>query len=76
MQQGRFSGAYLAQAEIRLLHGLNGRKPAEGGGKRRIKRENRVVELGKERSVRRNGTAAALVTPMAPPEPIYRGALK
>ena len=32
---------------IRLLHGLNGRKPAEGGGKRQIERENWVAGPGK-----------------------------
>jgi hypothetical protein len=37
---GHATVAVSAQAAIRLLHGLIGRKTAEGRGKRRIKREN------------------------------------
>jgi hypothetical protein len=40
-----------------------------------MKRENWVVELGKEQSVRLNGAAAALITPMAASERIDRSAL-
>lgn len=65
----------FAQAAICLLYRLIGQKPAEGGGKRRIERKNEVAEPGNDQSVRRNDAAASVVVPMAPSEPINRGAL-
>ena len=66
----------FAQAAIRLQYGLTDREPAQRGGKWRTPRENGVAEPGKDQLARQNDTAAALITPMAPSEPIYRGALK
>ncbi|HPR05784.1 MAG TPA: transposase [Denitromonas sp.] len=63
-----------AQTPSRLLHGLIGRKPVEGGGERRTRRESWVAESKDEQSAQRYGTAATLITPRAASERIDRGA--
>jgi len=53
-----------------LLQGLIGRKPVEGGGKCRTRRESWIAEFEDEQSAQRNGTAAALITPRSASERI------